>query len=1031
MPQSKFKTDFWRSIEEYAETEEFQNFVRREYPSRLDAIADPISRRRFLQVMAASLALAGLGACTRAPAETIVPYVRQPEEIVPGKPLYFATAMSLRGYAVGLLVESHMGRPTKVEGNPLHPASLGATDAFAQASILTLYDPDRSRTSSFRGRIRPWSAFIKALQPALESHRKDGGAGLRILTGSVSSPTLADQLRGLLKAYPAARWHQYEPAAQHHARAGARLAFGAYAQVQYRFDRAEVIVALDAEPLTWGCGNLRYVRDFTQARNLTPERTEMNRFYAVETTPSSVGAMADHRLALAPSEMERFARALGSKLNLGGAAEPLGAERQRWLDAAARDLQAHRGRSLIVAGEPQSPAVHALVHAMNAALGNAGQTVIYTEPVEAEPVDEIASLRDLAADIERDTVATLLILGGNPVYTAPADFEFTAKLRKVPLSIHVGLYENETAATCHWHIPAAHYLESWSDTRAYDGTVTIVQPLIAPLYGGRTAHDMIAAVSGVPQRSAYEVVRDHWRTRSGKQEQEFERWWRKSLHDGVIEGSAFPAKSFAVNLARLTGDVKAAREPQSPSPGTGRGETGKQKAESGNQASVDGESKNPEALSSKSLEVVFRPDPTIFDGRFANNAWLQELPKPLTKLTWDNAAYVSPATAERLGLKNRSGWRGGDTYAPVIELQLQGRMVRAPVCILPGQAENTVTLSLGYGRTRAGRVGSNIGYDAYRLRSSTALWSATGVQIQSTTDSYRLAVTQLHHRLEGRDLVRAATFEQLRKNPELGHGAGHNGEVPSLNPEYQYPGADWGMAIDLTLCVGCNACVVACQAENNIPVVGKAEVLRSREMHWLRIDTYYKGEPENPETYYEPILCMHCEKAPCEVVCPVTATAHSAEGLNDMVYNRCVGTRYCSNNCPYKVRRFNFFEYSDWQTESLKSMRNPDVTVRSRGVMEKCTYCVQRINQGRIQAELEGRSIRDGEITTACQQACPAQAIVFGDINNPGSMVTQRKASLRNFGLLEELNTQPRTTYLAAVRNPNPELVATEKNKDK
>ena len=1010
MDAPSVRSEFWRSLDEQAQTEEFQDFLRREYPSQLDALADPLSRRRFLQLMGASLALAGLGACSRAPAETIVPYVRQPEEILPGKPLYFATAMTLRGYALGLLVESHMGRPTKVEGNPLHPASLGATDAFAQASVLTLYDPDRSRTSTYLNRIRPWNDFIKVLQPVLESHRKNGGAGLRILTGTVTSLTLASQLRDLLKQYPAARWHQYDPAAQHHTRAGARLAFGAYAQTQYRLDQADVILALDTEPLTWGSGNLRYIRDFARGRTLNGKRMEMNRLYAVESTPSSIGAMADHRLSLAPSAMEPFARALAAALGIGPRTS-LASDRQNWLNALARDLQKHRGRSVVMVGEPQSPAVHALAHAINATLDNTGRTVLHTDPVEAEAVDEIASMRDLAAEMERGSVTTLLIMESNPAYTAPADLDFAGKLRKVPLSIHLGLFENETAGLCHWHIPAAHYLESWSDARAYDGTVTIVQPLIAPLYGGKTAHEMLAALSTAPQRSSYEIVREHWRTAGGSRDQDFERWWRKSLHDGLIEKSALPARSFAVNTARII-----AAEASSPA----RAEQSKERppAASGNQS---GGASEP-AGSGPLLEIVFCPDPGIFDGRFANNAWLQELPKPLTKLTWDNAALLSPTTAKRLGLAQDAGWRGGNIHSDVVELRLQGRTVRAPICIVPGQADNTVALHLGYGRTRAGRVGSGIGCDAYRLRSSDALWSGTGVELRRTGERYPLAVTQLHHNIQGRDLVRAGTLEQFRKNPGFAHPSEHEGEAPSLYPKHEYPSRAWGMAIDLSLCVGCNACVAACQAENNIPVVGKSEVLRGREMHWLRIDSYFKGPPENPETYYEPVPCMHCEDAPCEVVCPVTATAHSAEGLNDMVYNRCVGTRYCSNNCPYKVRRFNFFQYSDWRTESLKPMRNPDVTVRSRGVMEKCTYCVQRINRGRIEAELQGRPIRDGDITTACQQACPSQAIVFGDINDSDSLVATRKASARNFSLLTELNTKPRTTYLAAIRNPNSEI---------
>lgn len=1006
--------DFWRTLEEYADTEEFREFIRRDYPSQSEALLDPLSRRRFLQLMGASLALAGLNGCWRPPTETIVPYVRQPEEIVPGQPLFYATAMPIAGLGTGLLVESHMGRPTKVEGNPLHPASLGATDVLAQASILDLWDPDRAKTLTYRGQIRPWSAFVTALRDALEREKKVDGAGLRLLTGTVSSPTLAEQLRSLLKEYPAAKWHQYEAAGRHHTRAGARAAFGGDFQTLYRLDRADVIVAFGAELLSCSPGYLRYTHDFAaRRRNVSPDKPT-SRLYAIESTPSSAGALADHRLALPPSAIEPLARALAAQLGMGGdnpSAGPLYSAQLQWLAAVAADLQQHRGTSVVLVSEAQPVAVHALGHALNAALGNVGQTVLYSEPVEANPTDEIASLRELTQDIDRGAVTTLIILEGDPAYNAPADINFAELLAKVPLRIHLSVDANQTSALSDWHIPAAHYLESWGDVRAFDGTVTIMQPLIAPLYGGRTAHEFLAALSAQPQQSSHDLVKQHWNRRIGKAEADFETWWRKSLHDGVVEGSAFSTQA-------LTPKLTASSTPSPlPSPASGRrsSETSQQQfpaADSGNPKS--------EIQNANFLEVVFRPDPCLFDGRFANNGWLQELPKPITKITWDNAAYLSPATARRLALNLAEGWRGGNVAADVIEIKLNGRSLRAPVWIVPGQADNTIELQLGYGRSRAGRVGSGVGYDAYRLRQSNALWSAPQAQIAKPGERYTLAATQLHHVMEGRDLVRAKTLEQLREGANAPDRESH---PPSLYPDYKYAGYAWGMSIDLNACIGCNACVIACQAENNIPIVGKEQVERSREMHWLRIDTYYRGAPDNPESYVQPVLCMQCENAPCELVCPVAATAHSAEGLNDMVYNRCVGTRYCSNNCPYKVRRFNFLQFSDWTTATLKAMRNPDVTVRSRGVMEKCTYCVQRINAAKIDAEKEGRRVRDGEITTACQQACPAQAIVFGDINDKNSQVVQRKADPRNYGLLaEELNTRPRTTYLAAVRNPNPNL---------
>ena len=1002
--------NYWRTLEEFADTEEFREFIRREYSSQADVALDPVSRRRFLKLMGASLALAGIAGCARAPTETIVPYVRQPEEIVPGQPLYFATAMPLAGLATGLLVESHMGRPTKVEGNPLHPASLGATDVYAQASVLDLWDPARAQTPTYGGKIRPWDAFVVALRAVVEEEKNTQGRGLRILTGAVSSPTLAEQLRGLLKEYPAARWHQWEPAGAHHTRAGALLAFGSYAQTQYRLDKADIILAFGADLLSCSPGYLRYAHDFARRRRVSGGAPAMNRLYAIESSPSSAGAQADHRLALPPSAMEPFARALAARLGASGG--QLTSDHERWLSAVAADLQQHRGRSLVLVSEAQPIAVHALAHAINHSLGNVGQTVVYTEPVQADPVNEIASLRELTQDMTRGAVSTLIIIEGDPVYTAPADLDFAAGLAKVALRAHLSPEINQTSALCQWHIPAAHYLESWSDARAYDGTATILQPLIAPLYQGRTAHELLAALSAQPAQSGYDIVREHWRKQTGKAEGDFTRWWRKSLHDGIVEDSAFAAKALTPKLA-----ASAVISPQPPVASLPGGESADGKVQMQNEKSAG--TATGQRQNSKSLELVFRPDPSLYDGRFANNGWLQELPKPLTKLTWDNAAYLSPATANRLGLNTVVGLRGGNVNADVIEVKLNRRTVRAPVWIVPGQAEDTIELQLGYGRSRVGPVGRGVGFDAYRLRTTDGLWSARGAEIGKSGERSALAATQIHHALEGRDIVRAATLEEFVAKPNFAQG---ESEHPSLYPQYEYNGYKWGLSIDLNACLGCNACVVACQSENNIPVVGKDQVLRSREMHWLRIDTYFTGTPDDPQTFVQPVPCMHCENAPCEVVCPVAATAHSAEGLNDMVYNRCVGTRYCSNNCPYKVRRFNFLQFSDWNTESLKAQRNPDVTVRSRGVMEKCTYCVQRINQGKIDAEKEGRRVKDGEIVTACQQACPAEAIVFGDLNDPKSKVAALKADPRNYSLLEELNTRPRTTYLAALRNPNPQL---------
>jgi molybdopterin-containing oxidoreductase family iron-sulfur binding subunit len=965
-----------------ADTPEFQELLAREFPENASEWTDPVGRREFLKLMGASLGLAGLTACTAQPSDMIVPYVKAPEDVIPGNPLYFATAIPLSGYAIGLLVESHMGRPTKVEGNPKHPASLGATDVFAQASILTMYDPDRSQSILKAGQIGSWTGLLAEVNLALDAQRTSQGAGIRILTESVTSPTLAWQLRAFLAKFPQAKWHQYEPAARDAVRAGARLAFGEVVNTVYRLDKAEVVVALDADFLASGPGSVRYARDFAAQRKLQSPDAAMGRLYAVESTPTPTGATADHRLALRPSQVEAFARALALALGVEGAG-PADAASQAawvaavapqaaWVAAVAKDLKQHAGACVVIAGDQQSPSVHALAHAMNRVLGNVGRTMVHTDPVEASPVDQMASLRELTADMQAGQVVLLLILGGNPVYSAPADIPFADALKKVPLRIRLGLYEDETSALCHWHVPEAHYLESWSDGRAYDGTVTILQPLIAPLYGGKTAHELMSALLGTPDKSGYDSLREYWQgqLKSGG----FEAQWRTALLDGVVAGTALPARVPAMRLAV-------------PAPGPG-GAPG-------------------------TLEVAFRPDPGVWDGRFANNGWLQELPKPLTKLTWDNAALISPATAQRLDLKSED----------LVELELEGRRVTMPIWIQPGQPADSVTLHLGYGRTRAGRVGTGVGVNTYAIRTAAAPWLASGLLTRKTGERYPLVSTQDHSSMEGRPLIRAGTLAEYRKHPEF---AREMGEEPSredsLYPAVAYTGYAWGMSIDLNACTGCNACVVACQAENNSPIVGKDQVSRGREMQWLRIDRYYGGGLDNPEVYHQPVMCQHCENAPCEAVCPVSATVHSSEGLNDMVYNRCVGTRYCSNNCPYKVRHFNFLRYQDFETPSLKLMRNPDVTVRSRGVMEKCTYCVQRINAAKIDAERQDREVRDGEILTACQQACPTQAIVFGNINDPQGRVSKLKSAPRNYSLLGDLNTHPRTTYLAKVTNPNPEI---------
>ncbi len=974
----------WRSLEE-REAGAAVPSQRPEFAPGDELLPDSLDRRRFLQLMGASFALAGLGACTRQPVESIVPYARSPEEVIPGKPLYFATALTLGGYATGVLVESHMGRPTKVEGNPEHPASLGATDRFCQATLLDLYDPDRSRAALHLQRIRSWEAWVQALEPALEAQVALQGAGLRILSGSSSSPTLAAQMQRLKARFPQARWHRYEPVSRDGLRSATLAGFGKYVEVRYDFSQADVVVALDSDFLVSGPGCVRAAHDFMSRRRVRDGQYGMNRLYAVESTPSATGAVADHRLSLAPDLLLGFAFGLGFECGVIGTGQvgPFASgDLHHWLNRVGVDLREHAGRSIVIAGDETSAELQTLALAMNYYLGNLGRTVLVSEPVEVEPVSHVGSLRDLVQDMRAGRVEILLILGGNPVYDAPADFAFAAAMEKVPLRAHLSLNEDETSELCHWHLPMAHELETWGDARAFDGTVTVQQPLIDPLYGGKSVHELLAVVTGESERKGIDIVRRTWKERLGAVD--FEPAWRRILHDGIVPGSAWPPQTYVFQSDWVTQFCLALVRELIPR---------LERKDAG-------------------IDLVFRADPSLHDGRFANNGWLQELPKPWTRLTWDNAAILGPRMADALSLKPED----------VVELELRDTIVRAPVWVLPGQPDGVVTVHLGYGRRRVGRVGKGTGFDAYPLRTSAGLDRAGGLRLRRTGERWELASTQVQRTMEGRNLARQGTLLEFRSHPEFAREAAHGAPpTESLYPGYAYTGHAWGMVVDLGACIGCNACVMACNAENNIPVVGKAQVQNGREMHWIRIDRYFEGDPENPQVVQQPVLCMHCENAPCEPVCPVGATMHGKEGLNEMVYNRCVGTRYCANNCPYKVRRFNFYQYNDRDTEVLKMLRNPDVTVRTRGVMEKCTYCVQRINQARIQAKKEERSLKDGEIITACQQVCPTDALVFGDINDAGSKVAKLRQQPLHYGILEELNTRPRTTYLARVTNPNPE----------
>lgn len=985
--------EFWRSLDELADTAEFNELLGREFPRGASEWRDPVSRRNFLKLMGASLAMAGLSGCQFAlkqPQEKIVPYVRQPEEIIHGRPLYFATAMTFAGYGTGLLVESHDGRPTKIEGNPDHPASLGSTDLLTQANILTMYDPDRSQAPTNGAQETTWEAFTAAAGGAIQAQTAKQGAGLRILSGAVTSPTLVAQMTQLLEQFPQAKWVQYDPVGRENTNAGARLAFGEDITALYRLDTATIVVGLEADFTAPSPTGVRMSRQIADGRRIRKGTTEANRLYLVESAPSITGLLADHRLPARSAQIEHIARALAIAVGVRGVAAgaALSEAESKWVAAAAKDLLEHRGANVVMVGESQPPIVHAIGHAINIQLGNSGSTVFYITPVESDPSGGGAALSALAQEMNAGTVEMLIMLDSNPVYNAPVDLAFADALANVPLSVHVGLYRDETALQSTWHINGTHFLESWGDVRSFDGTSTIVQPLIAPLYNGKSAVEILNVLLGKANVSGYQTLTEYWQTQdtSGN----FRVFWNRALHDGVISSTQASARRVT-----LQQDILATAA----------------------------------AAPAQGLELVFRPDPSVWDGAFANNAWLQETPKPYTKLTWDNVALISVKTAASLGVTN------GD----VVRLTYQGRSVDAPVWVQPGHADDSISVQLGAGRTAAGRVGNGVGFNAYQLRTSAAPWFGAGLEVAKVGSGFKLASTQGHFLMEGRkkDLVRYGTLKEYEENEEFLKG--EEKEPISLIGEWEYKSYKWAMSIDLNVCNSCNACVTACQAENNVPVVGKDEVWMGREMHWIRIDQYYVGD-ENPNVYNMVMLCQHCEHAPCEIVCPVAATVHDTEGLNTMVYNRCVGTKYCSNNCPYKVRRYNFLQYQDVPYRSpvdastendsipvLKLQRNPDVTVRARGVMEKCSFCLQRINQARIDAEREGRRIAEGEVVTACQQACPTQAIVFGDLNNPQAQIVALQEQPLKYTSLDKLNTKPRVSYLAKIKNQNADLAEESK----
>ncbi len=1017
----------WRSLEEKdAEPAELARLAAEELPGGFVGEAAllskaSVSRRNFLAITGATTGAVALEGCVRRPVENILPYAEGPEYSQPGIPLHFATVTERGGDALGLLVTSYENRPTKIEGNPSHPSSAGATDVRGQQFVLDLYDPDRAKTASKRkGEGRDdvsMDEFDRALEQVASSHAQDRGAGLRFLIQPNNSPSVKRLTDAILGRFPEAKFHTYASVNDANVREGARIAFGTAHAPVVRYEAAKVVVSIDCDFLGLETGSVRSARGFAQNRRISSPNDAMSRLYVVEATHSLTGAQADHRLRLPASAVGQYLRALAGALGgkgidvgaLAGRAQAPAGVSAKWLEVVAADLVANRGSAAIVVGRNQPAWVHALAHGLNAALGNIGPVVQLFPLLDPEQPGELADLQALVEGL--GSAKTLVILGGNPVYDAPSDLGFAEKLKREGLTtIVVSSRVDETAKLASWHCPLAHELEAWGDQRAVDGTVAVQQPLIAPLWHARSPIEILARFAGERNWRGNAVVR---RTVRGLLPAGgvFEASWRRVLHAGVIEGTTAEPIVAAADPSRVASAVSAA--PAAPQ------------------------------LSARSLEVQFLADPKLYDGRYANNLWALELPDPMTKLSWDNAALMSRKTQRELGMQN------GD----VVRLKVGGQSLEIATWAVPGHADYSVTLNLGWGRTEAGRYGNAKGFDVQPLRTTDGFYVRTGVVPESAGRTYNLVQTQTHGRMEGRAIAIDATLEEYKKTPDFAeYRTVEMVSTPPLWKQVDYsprevatdrPLHKWGMAIDLTSCTGCNSCVVACQSENNVPAVGKREVERGREMYWLQIDRYFLGDDaDEPEVALQPRACQHCEEAPCENVCPVNATAHSPEGLNDMAYNRCIGTRYCANNCPYKVRRFNYLNWhvrldekndeaqgaplgyrlTDQFPETRQMQFNPNVTVRMRGVMEKCTFCTQRIQQAKIESRREGRRLGGDEIVTACQQACASGSIVFGDLNDPESRVSRLSRLDRRYALLAEIGTQPRTTFLAKIRNPNPAM---------
>ncbi len=1023
-PAPETNPRIWRSLRERENDPEFLKHLQTEFPRGADVYQDSgLSKREFMKLMGASIALAGVGlAGCRRPESYLVPFTKGVEYAIPGKFLYYATSMPARYGAVPLIATTSDGRPTKLEGNPLHPFSNGGTDSFAQAEILNLYDPHRSKQITEKSKASDAAAFDAFIQ----SIANGNGEGLAILTESKNSPT-RDRLRAALEAkFPKIVWAEYDPLAPTATIEANEASFGPNIRLVPDFKRADIVLAIGSDflnPIETGIG---FAQGFAARRSPDQEGAPMNRLYAVENHFTVTGGMADHRLRCKASELGEFTRQLALAIaaktndaNLAAVAkafpESKAAINADWVKECAADLAANTGRSIVLAG-PLTPApLQTLVNAINSALGNIGATL---KPVKTDSRDA-ASIEDLAAAINKGSVTNLFLLGVNPAQNAPANLDFTALLGKVPNTVHLGLFEDETAKACRWHVPAAHFLETWGDIRTFDGTYTSVQPMILPLWNGVSEIELLNKLTGSAAPEGPSLVRATFnKVAKGASEES----WNAFLRDGFLPDSAFAPAKVAFNATTAAALAKQAQP-----------------------AKAD------------ALELVFLQSPSVDDGRYANNSWLVETPDFVTKLTWDNAVLVSPATAKKLGIKaNNFNVLGDiaekmgndvnyDLVADIVEISDGKKTIEAAAIVAPGHADDSLSIALGYGRKGVSALMDGVGFDAYPLRTSDSMLFLSGVSLKVTNRDYPMAQTQEHRSMEGRDLVREGTVDRYAKDNTFAQKMGMDSHIPPNISLYTHPELtskeQWGMTVDLNTCTGCNACVVACQAENNVPVVGKDQVRKNRDMAWIRLDRYFAGDADEPEMLSQAVMCQHCENAPCETVCPVNATVHSEDGLNLMAYNRCIGTRYCANNCPWKVRRFNYFDYNQrpidelyWgplakkgMADSLKMAKNPNVTVRMRGVMEKCTFCIQRIEEAKISRLVEAGPTPASEtpvasFKVACQQACPNDSLVFGDIANPKSEVSKMRKSPRRYEMFKYLNVTPRVLYLARIKNPNPKM---------